>query len=134
MDSFKVWGVVCLLVGFGFLVSALQIYLRRIRFLAQAKPVTGTVVEVQVRGIGRNAVVYPVFEFYTAEGALQRTESLMGSGFTSFEVGQAIKIRYDPANPGAAEVDSFAVLWGLVLLRAGFAFLFLLLGFIGLIV
>ncbi len=47
-------------------------------------------------------------------------------GFQGFEVGEAVAVRYDPA-----EVDSFAVLWGLALLRAGFAVLFLLMGLVG---
>jgi hypothetical protein len=37
-----------------------------------------------------------------------------------------------PGDPGRAEVDSFAVLWGLALLRAGYALLFVLMGAIGL--
>lgn len=59
---------------------------------------------------------------------MQRVESWMGSGFQRFEAGQAVPVRYDPADPGRAEVDTFAVLWGLVLLRTGYGLLFLLMG------
>ena len=45
-----------------------------------------------------------------------------------FKVGQEIVVRYDPGRPSAAEVDSFAVLWGLALLRTGFGAVFLLMG------
>jgi hypothetical protein len=133
MDRFTVWGVICLAVGCGFLVSALRIYFRRKRFLARAEAAVGTVVAVHVRGIGRNAVSFPVFEFRTAGGAVQRAESLMGSGFRGFKADEAVAVRYDPEDPSRAEVDSFAVLWGLALLRAGFALLFGLLGLTGLI-
>jgi Protein of unknown function (DUF3592) len=133
MDRLTVWGVMCILVGCGFLASALQIYLRRKRFLAGAEAAEGSVVEVRVQGIGRNAVSLPVFDFRTAAGEVQRAESLMGSGFQGFEVGETIAVKYDPSNPSRAEVDSFAVLWGLALLRAGFALLFLLMGSIGLL-
>ena len=128
-----VWGLVCIAVSCGFLISALRIYLGRKRFLAVAQPAAGTVVEVRVRGVDRNAVSVPVFDFRTAEGAVQRAESLQGSGFQGFEVGQAVAICYDPNDPCKAEVDSFVVLWGLALLRAGFAVLFLLMGLVALV-
>lgn len=133
MLHFKLWGLLCLAVSFGFFLSALQIYLRRKRFLADAQPASGTVVEVRVRGVGRNAMSFPVFEFRTAEGTLQQAESLQGTGLQSFKVGEAVAVRYDPRDPGKAEVDSFAVLWGLALLRAGFGLVFLILGIAGLV-
>lgn len=132
MDRLAVWGALCLAVSGNFLLSALQIYLRRKRFLASSQPAAGTVVEVRIRGVGRNAMSFPVFEFRTAEGAVQRAESLMGTGFQRFEAGQAVAVRYDPRDSGRAEVDSFAMLWGTALLRAGFALLFLIMGIVGL--
>jgi hypothetical protein len=133
MDQFDIWGVTCILVGCGFLVSALRIYARRRKFLAVAEAAAGTVIEVRVRGVGRNAVSFPVFEFRTSKGEAQRAESLMGSGFRGFEVGEAVAVRYDPGDPSKAEVDTFAVLWGLALLRAGFALVFLAMGVVGLV-
>ena len=85
MDRFAVWGLICLAVGCGFLVSALRIYLARKRFLATAQTAAGTVVEVRVRGIGRNAESVPTLEFQLPGGQAQRTESWMGSGFQRFE-------------------------------------------------
>ena len=133
MDRFAIWGAICILVGCGFLASALHIRRLRKRFLAEARAATGTVVEVQVRGVGRNAVSVPIFEFHTADGRLQRAESLMGSGFQGFSVGEAVTVLYDPNVPSRAEIDSYAMLWGLAWLRAGFAILFLLLGSVGLL-
>jgi hypothetical protein len=133
VDRFDVWGAICIAVGCGFLVSALRIYQGRKRFLAGAEAAAGTVVDVHVRGAGRNAVSVPVFELRTAAGTLQRSESLQGSGFQGFQVGQAVAVKYDPLDPSRAEVDSFAVLWGLALLRAGYAALFLLMGAVAII-
>lgn len=133
MDRFTVWGGVCIAVGCGFLVSALRIYLARKRFLATAQTTAGTVVEVRVRGIGRNAVGVPVLEFQAPGDRVRRAESWLGSGFQRFEVGQTVPVRYDPSDPGRAEVDTFAVLWGLALLRAGYAVLFLLMGSVALV-
>lgn len=133
MDRFDLWGVACLLVACGFLVSALRIYVGRRRFLARAEPAAGTVIEVRVRGVGRNAIGYPVFEFRTAEGTVHRAESLLGSGFRGFKVGEAVAVRYDSTDPSRAEVDSFTVLWGLALLRVGFAVAFLGMGVVGLV-
>ena len=128
MDRFTVWGLICIAVGCGFLVSALRIYLARKRFLATAQAAAGTVVEVRVRGIGRNAVSVPVLEFRETGRQVRRAESWMGSGFQRFEAGQAVPVRYDPSDPGRAEVDTFAVMWGLALLRAGYGLLFVLMG------
>ena len=133
MDRFTIWGLICIAVGCGFLVSALRIYLARRRFLATSQTAAGTVAEVRVQGIGRNAVSVPVLEFRGPGGQVQRAESWMGSGFQRFEAGQAVPVRYDPADPGRAEVDTFAVMWGLALLRAGYALLFLLMGAVALV-
>jgi hypothetical protein len=133
MDRFAVWGLACILVGCGFLASALRIYVGRKKFLASAQSAKGTVVEVKVRGVGRNAVSVPVFEFRTAGNDAQRAESLQGSGFQGFTTGAEIAILYDPADPSRAEVDSFAVLWGLALLRAGFAVVFFIMGAVGML-
>ncbi len=132
MDRFVVWGLICIAVSCGFLVSALRIYLARRRFLATAQAAAGTVAEVRSRGIGRNAVSVPVLEFRGPGGQVQRAESWMGSGFQRFEIGQTVPVRYDSANPGRAEVDTFAVMWGLALLRAGYGVLFLLMGSVAL--
>lgn len=133
MDRFAIWAFLCLAVSGGFFLSALQIYLRSKRFLATSQAAAGTVIEVRIRGVGRNAMSFPVFEFRTVEGTLQQAESLMGTGLQRFEVGEAVAVRYDPRDPGRAEVDSFAVLWGLALLRAGFGLLFLIMGVVGLV-
>ena len=133
MDRFAIWGGMCILVALGFLATALRIYVRRRKFLAVAQAAEGTVVAVRVRGVGRNAESLPTIEFRTAGGDVQRAESLMGSGFQGFAVGQTIPVKYDPGDPSRAEVDSFAVLWGLALLRAGFAALFLIMGCIALL-
>ena len=133
MDRFGVWGLICIAVGCGFLVSALRIYLARRKFLATAQAAAGTVAEVRVRGIGRNAVSFPLLEFSGPDGQARRAESWMGSGFQRFEAGQAVPVRYDPADPGRAEVDTFAVMWGLALLRAGYGLLFLLMGSVALV-
>ena len=133
MSHFDVWGLICIAVGCGFLVSALRIYLARRRFLATSQTAAGTVAEVRVQGIGRNAVSVPVLEFRGPGGQVQRAESWMGSGFQRFEAGQAVPVRYDPADPGRAEVDTFAVMWGLALLRASYGLLFLLMGSVALV-
>ena len=132
MTRLALWGLLCLAVSSGFFLSALQIYLRRKRFLVTSQPAAGTITEVRIRGVGRNAMSFPVFEFSTPEDTLQQAESLTGTGLQSFKVGEAVAVRYDPRDPSRAEVDSFAVLWGLALLRAGFALLFLIMGIVGL--
>jgi hypothetical protein len=133
MSQFQVWGLMCALVSAGFAMTAVRIYLRRRRFLARAMPALGKVVDVKIRGTGRNAMSFPVFAFRTEGGEDQRAESQMGSGFQAFRIGETVAVRYDPTNPAIADVDTFAVMWGLVLLRAGFALLFMIMAGIGLV-
>jgi hypothetical protein len=132
MSRFQVWGLMCALVSAGFAMTAVRIYLRRRRFLDRAKPALGRVVDVTIRGVGRNALSFPILAFRTESGEDQRAESQMGSGFRAFRIGETVPVRYDPTNPAIAEVDTFAVMWGLLLLRTGFALLFLIMAGVGL--
>jgi hypothetical protein len=75
---------------------------------------------------------FPILAFRTESGEDQRAESQMGSGFRAFRIGETVPVRYDPTNPAIAEVDTFAVMWGLLLLRTGFALLFLIMAGVGL--
>jgi uncharacterized protein DUF3592 len=129
----SVWGTTCVLVGLGFLFTAARIFVRRKRFLATAAPTQARVVSVRVDGIGRNQVRIPTFEFRLPNGSLQRAESTIGSGFHGQQVGDVVSIWYDPADPTQAEGTSFGALWGLAVLRAGFALVFLLMGAVALV-
>jgi hypothetical protein len=132
MDEVAVWGLICLLVGAGFFANALWIYRGRRRFLRSAVRVEGRVVEVQIQGVGRNAVSVPVLEFVV--GAQQvRTEALTGTGFQRFAIGQSTPVRYDPVDPRRVGVDTFAALWGTALLRSAFGAVFTLMGAVALI-
>ena len=52
----------------------------------------------------------------------------MATSMQAFRVGETVAVKYDPSDPTIAEVDSFATLWGLVLLRSGFGAVFLIMG------
>lgn len=134
MERFEVWGVICMLVGAAFAVNALRIYRRRRAFLVVARPAMGTVESVRVEGAGRNRVAVPTIRFTLDDGTTRSAETLLGSGFQRYDIGQRLAVRFDPRDPGRMEVDTFAALWGLPLLRAGFAAVFLLMGGIALVV
>jgi hypothetical protein len=99
-----------------------------LRFLRTALSAQATIVAVRVDGVGRNAVTVPTFEFKTADGSVQRAESLQPSGFAGASVGRTLAIRYDPAQPSRADLDTFGALWGLALLHAAFGGLFVAMG------
>ncbi len=134
MPRFAVWGLICLLVSGAFFVNAATIDLKRRRFLAGAQRAVGAVVDLRFQGTGRNVVSIPTLEFRTAAGALQRTESLMATGFQRFQPGDAVTVWYDPRDPARADVATFAALWGTALLRTGFGVVFLLMGVVGLLI
>lgn len=128
-----VWGVACLLVGAAFLLNALRLRRERVAFLSTAMRTAAKVVAVRTEGVGRNRMAVPTLEFEES-GRTHRTESLQPSGFASAAVGQTVGILYDPARPARADLDSFGALWGLALLRAGFGALFVLMGFVALLI
>lgn len=98
-------------------------------FMVNAEQARGTVVEVAARSgtdSSGNPTIYfyPVVEFTAADGRAVRYQSSVGSSRPSQQVGQAVEIVYNPANPQDARVNSFTEvwLWPVVLLGMGAVF------------
>ena len=83
----------------------------------------------RVSGTTRTRTYYaPVFTFQDAKGASHTVTSDTGSGKPAYEVGQPIRVLYDPADPQQARIDAFSELWlfpvafsGIGVLCVGFA-------------
>jgi hypothetical protein len=91
---------------------------------------TGTVVELTKRFFrpGSAGVYCPIVEFTTAEGQAVRFESASGTMPASHQVGQSIAVRYAPADPQQAEVDSTFARWLVPGIAIGIGAVFLILG------
>ena len=106
-------GLIFLVIGVAVLISGIVAAVKRKRKSAQAAPATGTVVnlEKKIFSPGSAGVYCPVVQFTTSTGQQIQFESDFGTMPASHRVGQTIAVRYDPANPQAAEVDSATANW-----------------------
>jgi len=58
----------------------------------------------------------PVFAFMAANGKAYRVTSTVYSSPADFNVGDCVRVRYDPANPQDARIHSFFEIWGTALI------------------
>jgi len=120
-QSLKV-GALCLLLG-GFVLLGVAGFLtfRVSSFIGRSRPATGIVTalsSVESRDSNSNPqLTYaPVFSFETAGGRTYTITSRSSSNPPAFEVGEAVNVLYDPADPDGARIDSFWQLWGVPVL------------------
>lgn len=123
--------VILILVGVVF--AAIGAYGSRRQFLLRrnGQRVSGTVTRIDRQwdpGGGPNNPgsysYFPVLSFQTLAGQQIETRSSVGSSNASAQVGQPVRVLYDPANPSDAEADTFsaqatALLLPLICLVAG---------------
>jgi hypothetical protein len=76
-------------------------------------------------------MAYPIVQFTTSDGRRWEFEEDWGSDPPEFKLEQQVDVRYDPANPRSAFINSFINLWilpGIFFLVGG---VFALIGWIG---
>ena len=130
MAALLVLGVLFVLIALGVLASAAVMALKQARRFEHCVAATGTVVDLVKRFFtpGSGGVYCPVVEFTTAEGQAVRFESANGTMPASHQLGQPIAVRYDPADPQRAEVDSTSARWLVPGIIIGIGAVFLLMG------
>lgn len=97
-----------ILLAIGLITGAIVAYARQRAKLNAAHTAEGIVVMLEQRSVtpGNPGAYYPVVEFTAASGQTIRFESNFGSRPAGQRVGQIVSVRYDPANPYKAEIDS----------------------------
>jgi len=116
---FLLFGICSGLAALGLLGGAAWTYFKGQRTLQSRVAATGTVVELTQQNTSRGYILCPVVEFTIPSGERIRFTSEFGSRPASHTVGQSVAVRYDPADPQKAEVESTMSLW-LVPLIMGF--------------
>ncbi len=71
----------------------------------------GVVVEMVTRGGGKTLSHHPVVRYELAGGREVTAEDRVGSWRRVFEVGQRVRLYYDPALPTDFRMDTFGDLW-----------------------
>ena len=105
----------------GLLGGAVWTYFKQQRIMEGRVAVTGTVVELtdRITASGRASMICPVVEFTVVpSGETIRFTSEFGSRPAGHKVGQSVNVRYDPAEPQKAEIESKMTLWLVPLILA----------------
>ncbi len=99
--------------AFGLFAGAVWAYFRQKSQMESRAPAAGTVVELVLRSTtpGRTGIYCPVVEFTTTAGERIRFTSDFGSRPASHKIGQTVNVRYDPADPQKAEIESGMTTW-----------------------
>jgi hypothetical protein len=108
---FLIFGLCSGLAAFGLLAGAAWSYFKQRSATQSRVAVTGTVAELIQQTTTRGYILCPVVEFTIPSGEKIRFTSEFGSRPASHTVGQNVTVRYDPADPQKAEIESGMSLW-----------------------
>jgi Protein of unknown function (DUF3592) len=127
LSSPKPWFIVACVA----LVVALGMAAFTARFVGRSAVAAGTVTGLrEVSGQDDGKTYYaPDYSFTAQDGRAHSGYSSSGSNPPAFTVGEAIRVRYDKADPSRNEIDTFWSLWGLSTGTALFGGFFAVLGF-----
>jgi hypothetical protein len=124
------------LIGFVFILFVgLTIFfdLQTMKFQKIARPATGVIKDWVEHGMGRHRYTVLEVQYTTEEGAIKTLESTHHSliGFLMPNVGQTVKVLYNPNDPTDFRVDQFSEMWSQTIVCAFFSLIVLIFGTIG---
>jgi hypothetical protein len=95
-----------MLTGVGLIIAAVVISIRTAVWMSRTKIAAGSIVgtEMSIDDEG-NKTWQPVISFVTDTGARCQFKSFIGGKEKDWKTGDAVQIRYDPANPRSAAID-----------------------------
>ena len=101
------------LIGVLELLGAIYLYSSTSEFLAKAKVAKGKVINLVAFSSTNNSMTYsPVFQFKDQSGKIHTIQSASSSNPPSYEIGEEVKIFFNPENPKEAKLDGIFDLWG----------------------
>ena len=102
------------------LVFSIVLYftINNILFLNKSVEVYGEIVEVIIDRSDDPITQQPVYKFTDRNGNEHRIKATFSSNLTSHEVGDLVKINYDPQRPETAKIANFMDTWGVYLIGA----------------
>jgi hypothetical protein len=125
----KILSLVFSAIGVSFLCVGLWWSNNTHRFLATARTADGVVVDLAPRSSSGSGLTYaPVIEFQPPGAAPLRYTESFSSNPPSHQVGEHVRVYYDPAQPARGRLDGFFSLWFGPLLFSGMGLLFTLAG------
>ncbi|EHQ24531.1 DUF3592 domain-containing protein [Mucilaginibacter paludis] len=92
-------------IGFGVLLIGILKRNERRSLLRSGIRAEGVIVQVINNGYSRSTIYYPVVRFLTADDDWVTETYGVGGNKWSYKEGEAVKVIYDPLNPGRFLVD-----------------------------
>ena len=112
------------LVGLGVLYLCFYLYNDNRVFLATAKETDGEVVELISKRDSDGTTYRPRVRYRPQGGYDMFFESSVSSNPPAFDVGEKVKVLYEPGNPQSAKINSFMSLWFGVLISGVLGLIF----------
>jgi hypothetical protein len=115
-----------LLVGLGMLGGAVYSFVTTWRFIGGAIAAAGVVIALEERWSSSDGdyTYYPRVAFETEDRRRFEFTGDTGSRPAAFDIGEPVRVLFDPARPEAARIDSFFQLWLLPLILGGLGTVF----------
>lgn len=115
-----------LVIGLGLLGGGAYSGVSTSDFLGNAVSAPGVVIDLEARWDSDDGgyTYYPRVWFATEGGRPYEFTGDGGSSPASFDVGEEVRVLFDPADPSQARIDSFMQLWFTPLLLAGMGTVF----------
>lgn len=115
-----------LVIGLGLLGGGAYSGVSRFDFLGNAVSASGVVIDLEARWDSDDGgyTYYPRVRFATEGGRPYEFTGDVGSSPASFDVGEEVRVLFDPADPSKARIDSFMQLWFTPLLLSGMGTVF----------
>jgi hypothetical protein len=118
-------GPIFAILGGLLLVIGLFFFMRIRRFLASAKEVKGTVIQMAYRSSSDSGGGYAaVYQFRTLDGKTIVAQDSLTTNPPRHKVGQELDVLYDPEDPNRAYIKSFMSLYFLPALLGGLGVVF----------
>jgi len=119
-----------LLIGIGLLGGSAYSVVSTLDFLGNAVSAHGVVVDLEGRWDSDDGgyTYYPRVRFATEGNRSYEFTGNVGSNPASFDVGEEVRVLFDPVRPELARIDSFMQLWFTPLLLAGMGAVFATIG------
>jgi hypothetical protein len=121
--------IILILVGTLALGFGVYLFMGKLEFLARSVVADGVVSELESSSSSKGGrTYYPVVQYNDSQGREQTFVSNIGSKPASYEVGEPVKVRYEPEKPSTAIIVGFWEMWGVITITGGLGILFLAIG------
>ena len=120
------FSAIFLLVGLGMLGGAVYSFVTTWRFIGGAIAAEGVVIALEERWSSADGdyTYFPQVAFETEDRRRFEFTGDTGSQPAAFDVGETVRVLFDPARPETARIDSFFQLWLLPLILGGLGTVF----------